>query len=99
MRAIKVLGTGCANCRATVQRVAEVARELGVPITIEKIEAIQDIATYGILATPGVVVDGEVVHSGGVPAREKIAGWLQVGEESITGPAAIASGCGCGGRG
>ena len=76
MKQIKVLGTGCANCRATVQRVEQVAKELGTPITLEKVEEIQDIMTYGILATPGVVVDGKVVHSGGVPPREKIAGWL-----------------------
>ena len=76
MRQVKVLGTGCANCRATVQRVEDVAKSLGVPITVEKIEEIQDIAAYGILATPGVVVDGQVVHSGGVPSREKIEQWL-----------------------
>ena len=99
MKAIKVLGTGCANCRATAQRVEDVARELDVPITLEKVEAMQDIMGYGILATPGVVIDGKVVHSGGVPAREKIAGWLRPGAESITSPASFASSCGCGGRG
>ena len=86
MKAIKVLGTGCANCRATAQRVEEAAKELGVSITLEKVEEIQDIMAYGILATPGVVVDGKVVHSGGVPAREKIAGWLDANAE----PAATA---------
>jgi small redox-active disulfide protein 2 len=79
MKAIKVLGTGCANCRVTAQRVEEVAKELGVSITLEKVEEIQDIMAYGILVTPGVVVDGKLVHSGGVPAREKIAGWLGPG--------------------
>ena len=98
MKAIKVLGTGCANCHATVQRVEQVAKELGVPITLEKVEEIKDIMTYGILATPGVVVDGKVVHSGGVPSREKIAGWLGTGEESIAATAPVVSGCGCTGR-
>jgi len=99
MKAVKVLGTGCANCRATVQRVQDVARELGVPITVEKVEAIQDIMAFGILATPGLVVDGKVVHSGGVPSREKIAGWLGSGAElaSVGGP--NSSRCGCGGCG
>jgi len=97
MKQVKVLGTGCANCRATVQRVEEVAKALGVPITMAKVEDIQDIMTYGIIATPGVVVDGKVVHSGGVPAREKIAGWL-VGKEPIASSASITSGCGCGDR-
>jgi len=99
MKQVKVLGTGCANCRATVQRVEAVAKELGVPITLEKIEAIQDILTYGILVTPGVVVDGKVVHSGGVPAREKIAGWLGASLEPVISAAPITSSCGCGGRG
>ena len=99
MKAVKVLGTGCANCRATVQRVEDVAKEFGVPITIEKVEAIQDIMAFGILATPGVVIDGKVMHSGGVPSRDKIAGWLGTDEESIAATAPVASGCGCAGRG
>ena len=99
MKAIKVLGTGCANCRATVKRVEEVAQELGVPITLEKVEEIQDIMAYGIIATPGVVVDGKVVHSGGIPAREKIVEWLGVPAESGASAASITSGCGCVGRG
>jgi small redox-active disulfide protein 2 len=98
MKAVKVLGTGCANCRATTQRVEQVAKELGVAITLEKVEAIQDIMAYGILATPGVVVDGRIVHSGSVPAREKIAGWLGSGEELVSIAAPPTSGCGCAGR-
>ena len=90
MKAIKVLGTGCANCRATVQRVEQVAQEMGVPITLEKVEAIQDIMAYGVLATPGVVVDGTVVHAGGIPTREKIAGWLRASAESGAVAASIA---------
>jgi small redox-active disulfide protein 2 len=97
MKAVKVLGTGCGNCRATVQRVEDVARELGVPITMEKVEAIQDIMAFGILATPGVVVDGKVVHSGGLPTREKISGWFRPAAESVCAEAPIASGCGCAG--
>ena len=98
MKAIKVLGTGCANCRATVQRIEQAAKELGASITLEKVEEIQDIMAYGVLATPGVVVDGKVVHSGGVPAREKIAGWLGAGTEAVASAAPVASCCGCGGR-
>ena len=95
MKAIKILGTGCANCRATVQRVEQVAADLGVPISLEKVEAIQDIMAYGILATPGVVVDGTVVHSGGIPARDKIAGWLGAPAESGAHAASMTAGCGC----
>ena len=99
MKAIKVLGTGCANCRATVQRVEQVAQEMHVPITLEKVEGIQDIMAFGILATPGVVVDGTVVHSGGIPTREKIAGWLSAPAESGAVAAPMTSGCGCAARG
>ena len=99
MKAIKVLGTGCANCRATTQRVEQVAKELGVAINLEEIEAIQDIMSFGILATPGVVVDGRVVHSGGVPSREKITGWFTANAEPEAAAVAVASDCGCGGRG
>lgn len=104
MKSVKVLGTGCASCRTTMQRIEQVARELGIPVTLEKVEAIQDIMAFGILATPGVVVDGEVVHSGGVPAREKIAAWFDpvASPESVTTAAPSAcgcGGCGCAGRG
>jgi small redox-active disulfide protein 2 len=73
---VKVLGAGCARCRATLQLVEEVARQKGVEIQLEKVETIQDIARYGILSTPGVVIDGQVVHAGGVPSRSKVEGWF-----------------------
>lgn len=76
MKNIKVLGTGCANCRTTVALVEAVAREKGVEISLEKVENLPDIMSYGVMSTPGVVVDGHVVHAGGLPARSKVEGWL-----------------------
>jgi small redox-active disulfide protein 2 len=76
MKNVKVLGTGCANCKKTVKLVEEVALAKGVEIQLEKVEQIQDIASYRIMATPGVVIDGHVVHAGGVPSREKVASWF-----------------------
>ena len=76
MKNVKVLGTGCANCRNTVALIERVARERGVGIVIEKIEDLPAIVAYGVLATPGVVIDGKLVHAGGVPARDKVAGWF-----------------------
>jgi len=73
---IKVLGTGCSNCKATVKLVEEVAKEKGVLITMEKVEDIQDIMKFNIMSTPGVVVDGKVVHTGGIPSREKVEQWF-----------------------
>jgi small redox-active disulfide protein 2 len=73
---IKVLGTGCANCRNTIALIEQVAAEKGVAITLSKVENLPEIMKYGVMSTPGVVVDGRVVHAGGVPERAKVAGWL-----------------------
>ena len=78
MKSIKVLGTGCANCRATVALVESVAKEKGVDISIEKVEDLPDIMSYGVMSTPAVVIDGKVVHAGGVPSRDKINSWFSV---------------------
>lgn len=76
MKNVKVLGTGCANCRNTLKLIEDVAQEKGVEVQLEKIEDLQQIMAWGVLSTPGVVVDGKVVHAGGVPARAKVEGWL-----------------------
>ena len=76
MKDIKVLGTGCANCRNTIKLIEEIAAEKGVAITLEKVESLQEIMKMGVMSTPGVVIDGKVVHAGGVPDRNKINGWL-----------------------
>lgn len=77
MKEVKVLGTGCSNCRTTIRLIEEVAQARGVDIQVEKVERIEDIVAAGLLRTPGVIVDGKVVHSGGVPKRDAIASWLQ----------------------
>jgi small redox-active disulfide protein 2 len=76
MKDIKVLGSGCANCKNTVALIERVAQEKGVEISLQKVEDIRDIMSYGIMSTPGVAIDGKVVHAGGVPAREKVEQWF-----------------------
>lgn len=76
MKNIKVLGPGCTNCKTVAKLIAAVAEEKGIAIELEKVEEIREIMSFGILATPGVVVDGKVVHSGGIPSRDKIEQWL-----------------------
>lgn len=73
---IKVLGTGCANCKNTLALIEQVAQAKGVSITISKVEELRDIMSYGVMSTPGVVIDGKVVHAGGVPSKAKVEGWL-----------------------
>jgi small redox-active disulfide protein 2 len=76
LKNVKVLGTGCANCQNTVKLVDDVARSKGVEIVLEKIEDLQHIMGFGVMSTPAVVIDGKVVHAGGVPARAKVEGWF-----------------------
>ncbi|NVZ10486.1 thioredoxin family protein [Allochromatium humboldtianum] len=76
MKHVKILGTGCRNCQTTLSLVEEVARAQGVEIELEKVDQIQDIMQYRLMATPGVVIDEEVVHAGGVPDRKKIERWF-----------------------
>lgn len=73
---VEVLGFECAACRKTFERIETMARELGLPIKLEKVSDPARIAAYRILAVPGVVVDGVLVHSGGVPDPRRIARWL-----------------------
>jgi small redox-active disulfide protein 2 len=76
MTNIKVLGTGCANCKNTLKLIAEVAQAKGIQVELEKVEDLRQIMSYGVVSTPGVVIDGKLVHAGGVPARAKVEGWL-----------------------
>ena len=73
---IKVLGTGCVNCRTTIALIEQIAKVKGVNITLGKVEELRDIVSYGVMRTPGVVIDGKVVHAGGVPTRDKVELWL-----------------------
>lgn len=76
MKDIKVLGSGCVNCKTTIALIEQVAQAKGVAVKVDKVQDIQAIIAYGVMATPGVVIDGKVVHAGGLPKREKIEEWL-----------------------
>ncbi len=78
MKDVKVLGPGCKRCMATAEMVAAEAAKLGVDIKLEKVTDYAAIAGYGIASTPGIVVDGKVVHAGGLPKAEDVARWLSV---------------------
>ncbi len=76
MLAIKVLGSGCANCKTTYQLIEEVAQAKSIAVEIEKVEDIGEIMSYGVMSTPGVMVADKLVHSGGIPTRQAIDSWL-----------------------
>ena len=76
MRTIEVLGSGCANC-VRLERVAREAVEMaGVEAEVVKITDYGQIAAYGIMSTPGLVIDGRVVSAGRIPNAADIARWL-----------------------
>ena len=77
MKEIKVLGPGCKRCEATAELVKSEAARLGVEIKLEKVTDYAAIAQYGIASTPGVVIDGRVVHAGGLPKPVTVASWLK----------------------
>jgi len=79
MKQVKVLGSGCANCQRTAQLIETVAAEQGAAIDLVKVEDMGEIMAHGVMSTPGVVIDGQVMHAGGVPDRRQIGQWLSNG--------------------
>lgn len=77
MKNIKVLGTGCAKCKSTISLINQVAEQLAVQIKLEKVEDLPTIMAYGVMNTPAVVVDEQVVHKGSIPSSEQIESWLK----------------------
>jgi small redox-active disulfide protein 2 len=73
---IKVLGPGCANCKRLYQEAERAVKEAGVAATLTKVESMEEIAGYGILRTPGLVIDGKVVASGRIPLTPEIVGMI-----------------------
>lgn len=79
---IKVLGSGCANCKTLEHRTQEALEQLGMTADVEKVEDHQRIASYGIMRTPGLVIDEKVALTGTVPTVEKIKELLLVHRSS-----------------
>jgi small redox-active disulfide protein 2 len=77
MKRIKVLGSGCRNCEITANVIAQAAREAGVEIALEKVTDVAEIMGYGVMSTPGVVIDGTLVHAGSVPAPDRVRAWMR----------------------
>lgn len=76
MKNIKVLGSGCKNCDTTVNLIRIAAQQAGVEIDLEKVTDLDQIMGYGVMSTPGVVVDGKLVHAGGLPGPDLVRQWI-----------------------
>ncbi|WP_296052437.1 thioredoxin family protein [uncultured Alteromonas sp.] len=76
MKDIKVLGSGCAKCTKTAEQLQKLAQEMNIEVTVSKQTDPQVIMEYGVMSTPAVVVDGQLVHSGSIPQTEQMKAWL-----------------------
>lgn len=74
---VKILGTGCANCANLERKVVNLLSEHGIHAEVVKVTELADIMAYGILRTPGLVIDEVVKSAGGIPKDEQILAWLQ----------------------
>lgn len=76
MKIVKVYGPGCKRCEATEKMVHEAAAKLGIEVDIEKVSDPRALAIAGVISTPGISIDGKMVHAGGLPDAVKLEGWL-----------------------
>lgn len=74
---IKVLGTGCAKCKQLEKTVRAAVDEMGLDATVEKVTELTDIMEYGLMSTPGLVVNGEVRLAGRLPKLAEVKSILE----------------------
>ena len=78
MHVIEVLGSGCQKCQHLEKVVREVVEAAGVAAEVRHVTDDAEIASRGVLSTPGLVIDGTVVVAGRIPTREQVAAWLGI---------------------
>jgi small redox-active disulfide protein 2 len=69
---LQILGTGCPNCRLLTERAERAAQELGLDYRLEKVTELERIFDFGVVATPALVVDGEIKVFGHVPSAARL---------------------------
>jgi small redox-active disulfide protein 2 len=76
MLTIKVLGSGCANCKRVEQIANKVVKEMGLEAKVIKVTDYNEITSYNILSTPGLVINENVVCSGRIPTPAEVTTWV-----------------------
>lgn len=77
MKQIKVLGSGCTKCIKTAELIEKVITENQIAASVSKETDPQTIMAYGVMRTPAVVIDEDVVHSGSMPDKSQIEAWFK----------------------
>ena len=73
---IRVLGSGCAKCKTLEERIRQLIAKNNLNIEVEKVTDLKEIMSYGILSTPGLVIDGVLKSAGSVPKDEQLLAWM-----------------------
>ncbi len=74
---VQVLGAGCTKCKALEERIRQLIAEHQLKADMEKVTDLQEIMKYGILSTPGLVIDGVVKSTGSIPKDDQLLAWLE----------------------
>ncbi|NNG26088.1 MAG: thioredoxin family protein [Ignavibacteriaceae bacterium] len=74
---VKILGTGCKKCQTLEEKVKEIIQLNNIDAAVEKVSDIQEMIKYGIMMTPGLVVNGQVKSSGVIPKDDQLLNWLK----------------------
>lgn len=82
MKFVKVLGSGCAKCVNTAEFIKKIAEENHISVDLIKETNPEVIMNFGVMSTPAVVVDNQLVHTGSVPNREQVEMWLGVAKNT-----------------
>ncbi len=77
MLTIKILGSGCANCKRLEQEVRAALENTNIPFEVVKVTDYTDIVAYNVMATPGLVINETLVSAGRIPKRPQIVEWAQ----------------------
>ena len=76
MLTIKVLGSGCANCKRVEQIVRKIITDMGIEAEVVKVTEYADIMAYNVMSTPGLVINEKIVSTGRIPAPAEVTTWL-----------------------
>ena len=74
---VKILGTGCKKCQSLEAKVREVVQQNNINAEVEKVTDLSAIVSYGIMMTPGLVIDEKVKSYGTIPKDDQILSWLR----------------------